>query len=115
MEAYKAFYNEIAAEYDWDGEISSRIVSNRGNQRRNSVFHFQSYYYHHLHYCPHYENRGGQAVEAAAVADEVVLFSSLAHLVAVAVDWWRWRFGGGGGFRGGGGGSGGGGGAGRSW
>lgn len=31
MEAYKTFYNEIAMEYDWDGEIAPVTVAESGN------------------------------------------------------------------------------------
>ena len=41
MEAYKSFYNEIAAEYGWDGEVAPVTVPTR-RVTRILGYHFQS-------------------------------------------------------------------------
>ena len=40
MEAYKAFYNEIAAEYNWDGEVAQVIVPNQQNSDSGFIIPF---------------------------------------------------------------------------
>lgn len=104
INVYKEFYNEIAAEYDWDGAIES-ASSNEANSRGFGIpfpiiIFFVIYILIRV-----MSNRGGPGGRGGGGSRR-----------RGGPIFYPGSFGGGGGgFRGGGGGSGGGGGAGRSW
>ncbi|HJF32038.1 MAG TPA: TPM domain-containing protein [Sporosarcina psychrophila] len=117
METYKAFYNEIAAEYNWDGEVAP--IQMPDSQKNNSEFGIP---FPVLIFIAIYiifrvmgkGGRGGGGGSGGRRRGGPIFFPG--SFGGGSGGFGGGGFGGGGGgFRGGGGGSGGGGGAGRSW
>jgi uncharacterized protein len=118
MEVYKTFYNEIAAEYNWDGEIAP--IQMPDPRKNNSEFGiplpviiFFAIYI--LFYMKGKGGRGGGSGGSGGRRRRGPIFFPGSFGGGSGGFGGGGFGGGGGGFRGGGGGSGGGGGAGRGW
>lgn len=102
IQAYQAFFNEIAAEYEWEGRMDEPIESEEGFPIIIAILVIVFFLLFQF-----LNRRGGGGSSGGRRKGPVFYPGSFGGSGG--------GFGGGGGFRGGGGGSGGGGGAGRSW
>lgn len=113
MEAYKSFYNEIADEYGWDGEVAPVSLSDNEASNENVGIPFPLIIIIGIFILMRIMNNrggpGGGGGRRSRSRGPIYFPGSFGGGSG------GFGGGGGGGFRGGGGGSGGGGGAGRSW
>lgn len=110
MDAYKTFYNEIAAEYGWDGAVAPVSTIDSGTNDSNTGIPFPVIIFIIIYILFRImRNKGGRGGGSGGRRGGGPMFFPGSFGGGGGIG------GGGGGFRGGGGGSAGGGGAGRSW